>query len=163
MKIRHLCLYVGACVVLAGLCYWLRPERLFTNKRVHEGAPTAPVLPNDQPFYTGMFQGELHKTSGRASVFPSLNGTRSLQLTDFKTSNGPDLHVILVSSANVSADTDFALDPKTSIELGNLKGNEGDQNYVIPAGTNLSHYDVVSIYCRRFHANFGIARMDARP
>jgi hypothetical protein len=160
MKSKRLLLLVGACVVLAGLWYWFRPEKVFTNKRVSEAAPSTAITQNKQPLYTGRFEGELHKTSGRASVYPSSDGRSSLRLTDFKTSNGPALHVILVSSANVSADKDFALDPKTSLDLGDLKGNEGDQNYVIPEGTDLSHYDVVSIYCERFHANFGIARLE---
>lgn len=160
MKSKRLWLLVGASVVLIGFWYWFRPERLFTNKRVNEAAPSMASTQNDQPLFTGRFQGELHKTSGRASVFPASNGSRSLVLTNFRTSNGPALHVVLVSSAKVSADKDFALDPTTSIDLGDLKGNEGDQNYVIPAGTDLSRYDVVSIYCERFHANFGIARLE---
>jgi Electron transfer DM13 len=163
MNSKRLWLFVCACVALAGIWYWFRPERLFTNQRVNEGLPSAALAQNDQPLYTGRFQGEIHKTSGQAAVFPASNGSRSLRLTDFKTSNGPDVHVILVSSANVSADKDFALDPEASIDLGDLKGNEGDQSYVIPMGADLSHYDVVSIYCVRFHANFGIARFSGRP
>lgn len=46
------------------------------------------------------------------------------------------------------------------VELGKLKGNEGNQNYVIPAGTDLSKYKAVSIYCERFNANFGTAPLD---
>lgn len=160
MNKKRLWLLAGACLVLAGLWYWFRPERLVTNRRVSEAAPSATLKQNDQPLFTGRFQGELHKTSGRASVFPGDGGSRSLRLSDFKTSDGPALHVILVSHANVSADKDFALDPKTSIDLGDLKGNEGDQNYTIPTGADLNHYDVVSIYCERFHANFGIARLE---
>jgi hypothetical protein len=38
-----------------------------------------------------------------------------------------------------------------------LKGNEGDQNYDIPAGTDLDKFQTVSIYCERFNANFGAA------
>jgi hypothetical protein len=162
MNNKRLWLLVVGCIALAGCWYWFRPERLFTNKRVTEVASSTTLTQSDQPLYTGTFQGELHKTSGRASVFPAANGDRSLRLTDFKTSNGPDVHVILVSTASVSADKDFALDPKTSIDLGDLKGNEGDQNYIIPAGIDLNSYDVVSIYCVRFHANFGIARLDGR-
>lgn len=141
--------------------FWFRPEKLFVNKRVDEALPLGVAVSNAQPLFTGRFRGELHHTSGRASVFAQTDRTTSLRLTDFKTSNGPALHVLLVSSANVSADSDFALDPKTSIDLGDLKGNEGDQSYVIPAGTDLSHFDTVSIYCERFHANFGIARLEA--
>ena len=46
------------------------------------------------------------------------------------------------------------------VELGKLKGNEGDQNYEIPAGTDLSKFATVSIYCERFNANFGAAPLE---
>ena len=46
------------------------------------------------------------------------------------------------------------------VELGKLKGNEGDQNYDIPAGTDLSKFRAVSIYCERFNANFGTASLE---
>ncbi len=153
MKNKRLWLLVGACLVLAGVWYWFRPERLFTNKRVDEAAPSTTLTQDGVPLYTGRFEGKLHKTSGRASVFLSSNGNRLLRITDFTTANDPALHVILVSSANVSSEEDFALDPAKSIDLGALKGNAGDQNYVIPVEADLSHYNIVSIYCERFHTN----------
>lgn len=45
----------------------------------------------------------------------------------------------------------------TNAELGPLKGTEGDQNYSIPAGTDLSKYKTVAIYCERFNVTFGAA------
>jgi hypothetical protein len=47
------------------------------------------------------------------------------------------------------------------VDLGNLKGNVGDQNYEVPAGTDLSRYDTVVIWCVRFSANFGDAVLAA--
>jgi hypothetical protein len=46
------------------------------------------------------------------------------------------------------------------VELGSLKGNKGDQNYEIPAGTDLNKFTAVSIYCERFSANFGTAPLE---
>ena len=40
------------------------------------------------------------------------------------------------------------------IDLGKLKGNDGDQNYAIPAGTDLEKFKAVSVFCERFNANF---------
>ncbi len=160
MTSKRLWLLVGACIVLAAVWYWFRPDRLFTNKKVNEAAPSATLSQSDQPLYTGRFEGKLHKTSGRASVFSISNGDRSLQLTDFTTSDGPELHVVLVSSSRTSSDEDFGLDATTSIDLGGLKRTTGNQSYPIPKGTDLSHYDVVSIYSERFRANFGLARLE---
>ena len=47
-----------------------------------------------------------------------------------------------------------------SVELGSLKGNQGDQNYDLPASVDLQKYNVAVIYCERFHAVFGFARLE---
>jgi len=45
------------------------------------------------------------------------------------------------------------------INLGRLKGNIGDQNYAIPAGTDLSTFKSVLIWCKRFNTGFGVASL----
>jgi Electron transfer DM13 len=105
---------------------------------------------------TGTFHGAAHKTSGRATVY-SINGNETLRITNFKTSNGPDVHVILIAATDAQDDENF-LDKKVErIDLGLLKGNEGDQNYDVPANTDFQKFKAVSIYCERFNANFGTA------
>jgi hypothetical protein len=108
---------------------------------------------------TGTFHGAAHKTSGRATVYQSSNG-EILRLTHFETSNGPNLHVILIAASDAEDNENF-LDKKVErVELGQLKGNEGDQNYEIPAGTDLSKFKAVSIFCERYNANFGTAPLE---
>src|SRR5439155_21304973 len=106
---------------------------------------------------TGKFHGKVHKTEGRATVYQQGDGKLLLRLTGFKTSNGPDVHVILVATKDASDDANFLKSGTDRVELGKLKGNEGDQNYEIPAGTDLAKFTTVSIYCERFNANFGAA------
>jgi hypothetical protein len=113
----------------------------------------------DSIIATGTFHGAVHKCEGRASVYKTANG-EVLHLTHFKTSNGPNLHVILIAASDGEDNENF-LDKKIErIELGPLKGNEGDQNYAIPAGTDLQKFKAVSIYCVRFNANFGTAPLE---
>ena len=108
---------------------------------------------------TGTFHGAAHKTSGRATVYQSSNGD-ILRLTHFETSNGPNLHVILIAASDAEDNENF-LDKKVErVELGQLKGNEGDQNYEIPAGTDLSKFKAVSVFCERYNANFGTAPLE---
>jgi hypothetical protein len=57
-------------------------------------------------------------------------------------------------------DANFLKDNTEKIELGKLKGNEGDQNYDLPAGADLNQYQAVVIYCERFHAIFGVAKLE---
>jgi Electron transfer DM13 len=110
--------------------------------------------------YTGRFHGNVHSTEGRATVYQQEDGKLLLRLTTFKTWNGPDVHVILVATKDASDDANFLKSNTERLELGKLKGNEGDQNYEIPAGTDLSKFTTVSIYCERFNANFGAAPLE---
>lgn len=44
------------------------------------------------------------------------------------------------------------------MNLGELKGNIGNQTYTIPEGIDLENV-VVSIWCERFSRNFGMASL----
>ena len=66
------------------------------------------------------------------------DGKLILRLTNFKTSNGPDVHVILIAGTDAEDDANFLKSGIERVELGSLKGNEGDQNYEIAAGTDLA-------------------------
>jgi hypothetical protein len=109
---------------------------------------------------TGTFHGKVHSTSGRATIYREKDGKLILRLTNFKTSNGPDVHVILIAAKDADDDANFLKGNTERVELGSLKGNEGDQNYAIPGGTDLSKFQTVSIYCERFNANFGAAPLE---
>jgi pentapeptide MXKDX repeat protein len=109
---------------------------------------------------TGTFHGRVHATSGRATVYQEADGKLLLRLTNFKTSNGPDVHVVLVATKDADVTGNSLKSDTERLELGKMKGNEGDQNYEIPAGTDLTKFHVVSIYCVRFNANFGTAPLE---
>ena len=109
---------------------------------------------------TGSFHGKVHSTSGRATIYQETDGKLVLRLTNFKTSNGPDVHVLLIAVKDAADDANFLKGGVERVELGPLKGNEGDQNYAIPAGTDLAKFQTVSIYCERFDANFGAAPLE---
>jgi hypothetical protein len=147
-----------AVLVLIGLWSAFQPEKLFINKQVNEAAP-AQTQGALTPIYTGRFIGEAHRTSGRATIYKHPDGTRLLKLTDFSTSNGPQLHVLLVDGHNPEASKDFRLTAVKNIDLGDLKGNQGDQSYQLPAEAELQKFNTVTIYCERFHANFGSAAL----
>jgi Electron transfer DM13 len=150
---------VGIGVPLLVVVWWeFRPEKLWVNVKVNEPAPAGSSA--DQPLYTGLLAGRAHPTSGRASIYQTPNGKRDLRLTDFMTSNGPDVHVVLAQSADESLNQDFVKGQLNTVELGVLKANQGDQNYDLPDSADLSRYDAVVIYCERFHAVFGVAKLD---
>jgi electron transfer DM13 len=104
---------------------------------------------------SGRFHTNAHQTSGLATIYLLPDGRRVLRLTQFATSNGPDVRVYLVAARDVQAEA--AAKQAGFVDLGALKGNIGDQNYNIPLDLDLAKYQAVSIWCRRFSVNFGAA------
>lgn len=101
---------------------------------------------------SGVFVGVgdgIHDAQGNALVIPLENGQNVLRLEDFRSTNGPDLYVYLATDSGAS---DY-------VNLGRLKANIGNQNYDIPAGTDLTKYDNVLIWCKQFSVLFGSAEL----
>ena len=143
-------------VVLLVAWYAFRPERLFVNRRVHEELPTMQAADSPaRPLASGKFHSGAHPTSGTATVYQLADGTRVLRFTDFKTSNGPDVHVYLVAADD--ATDNESVTKAGFIDLGSIKGNIGDQNYTLSSDADLSKYRAVSVWCKRFSVNFGAA------
>jgi Electron transfer DM13 len=143
------------------VAWWaFRPEKLWINQRVNEPAPFA-SRSAAQPIFTGRLEAKAHPTSGRATVYESPDGERYLRLTDFTTSNGPDVHVVLARAKDPALDQEIVKGNLDYVELGKLKGNQGDQNYDLPASVDLQKYNAIVIYCERFNAVFGVAREES--
>lgn len=145
--------------ILVAAWWAFRPEKLWINQKVNEPAPFASRT-DPQPLYTGRLEGKAHQTSGRATIYRTSDGRQYLRLTDFMTSNGPDVHVVLAQTDDANLAKEIVTDQIDSVELGQLKGNQGDQNYDLPASVDLQKYNAAVIYCERFHAIFGVARLD---
>lgn len=152
---KKLALVLGVLVVVGGAGAWyaFRPERLFINQKVNEQFPTASAASNK--LATGQFHSGAHETKGTATLFQLADGKKMLRLTDFATSNGPDVHVYLVA-ADDAKDND-TVTKAGFVDIGSLKGNIGDQNYDLPANADLAKYRSVTIWCKRFSVNFGTA------
>jgi hypothetical protein len=149
---------IASIMVVVTLWYLFRPEKLFINKRVNEAAPFAQD-DADQPAYTGLFKAAIHETGGRASVYKNSNGSLSLKLTGFYTSNGPDVHVVLAKSSDPALTKTSPGTTLGFVEVALIKGNEGDQEYALPANVDITQYNTVAVYCERFHAVFGSATL----
>jgi electron transfer DM13 len=162
MTKRNIIVGVGV-VVLAIAWYAFRPELLFVDKIVSEefpgGAQMASIEKSPIAITKGDFKGLAHETKGLASIYRLADGKRTLRLTEFETSNGPDVHVYL-TAAEVEKGND-AIKDAGFIDLGSMKGNKGDQNYDIPADADLNKYKNVTIWCARFGVNFAQAALAA--
>lgn len=158
MQKKTILITLGA-VAAVGLWYAFRPERLVVNQSVNEAFPSggAPAASTSAPaaLASGRFHTVAHESRGLATLYQLPDGKQTLRLTEFKTSNGPELHLYLVAAGDAS-DSDTVKNAGF-LDLGPLKGNEGDQNYDVPAGTDLTKYRAATVWCKRFAVNFATA------
>lgn len=155
---------IGLAIVGGIGWYAFRPELLFVRKSVNESLPVAAAQAAGRGsaeagatavLVTGQFKSVAHETRGSATVYRLVDGNRILRLTEFATSNGPDVRVYLVAAPDAADDE--TVKRAGFVELGKLKGTDGDQNYEVPADLDLGKYRAVTIWCRRFGVNFGTA------
>lgn len=134
----------------AGLEGGIEPDKVM-EEEMPAAASQAAVL------HTGQFVGadEFHQGSGRTTIYQAADGSLLLRLEDFRVTNGPDLHVLLANGEKPTGEENMG----QFLDLGELKGNVGSQNYEIPAGTDLSIYNSVVIYCQPFHVVFATATL----
>jgi hypothetical protein len=100
----------------------------------------------------------IHGAEGSATIYQLPDGTRLLRFEDFRSTNGPDLRVLLSADPDPRSEAEVGED---RVELGQLKGNIGNQNYEIPAEVDLSLYQSVVIYCLPFQVVFSTATLNA--
>ncbi|MEO6057666.1 MAG: DM13 domain-containing protein, partial [Gemmatimonadales bacterium] len=124
--------WVIGLVVLGGIGWYLfRPELLFVNKKVNEELAVVPAASATDvssagatlpaTLVAGRFHSVSHETKGTATIHDLGGGHRVLRLTEFATSNGPDVRVYLVAAGDA---TDNETVTKAGyVELGKLKGN----------------------------------------
>lgn len=134
-------------------------------------APTTQVTPDDAlpagatttpppaPSQAGvLFRGEVqdgdpgHNGEGAALILRDESGALFLRFEDFSVTNGPDLFVMLSPDADGYTEN--------SLNLGGLKATDGNINYEIPAGTDLSQFKSVVIWCRSFNVDFAFATLE---
>ena len=125
-----------------------------------EDAATEPAEGEPPPSFPltlseGFFIDLAHTGMGVAKIIELEDGTRILRIEDLDVLNGPDLRVILSPSELV--DDDGAYDDGAFVDLGELKGNKGNQNYEIPPELDLDDFATVAIWCRRFNVSFNAA------
>lgn len=111
----------------------------------------------------GTFTGAdaAHRGEGAALLIRLTDGRRFLRFENFRVTNGPDLYVYL--SAHAAPRNSAQLHEGGGHEVAFLKGNQGNQNYELPAGLDLAKFKSAVIYCKRFSVIFATAELKARP
>ncbi|MGW6416022.1 DM13 domain-containing protein [Streptomyces sp. NPDC055055] len=175
---------VTVAVLAAAGLLWFRPWALWVDETVNEALPSAGPTPGmsgttgtpgvRQPpsasvasaapgpvtVAQGTFISHEHDTTGAVKIVRLADGTHTLRLEGLDTSNGPDLHVLMSDAPVIRGMAGWGVfDDGRHLDLAELKGNKGDQNYPLPQDVDWSTYPSVSIWCDRFDVSFGAARL----
>ena len=152
-------LYIAIGVIgIAGVIYFTGLYTYFIRTEIQEVLPT--------PVASGMTQktlalgtfGEIdfiHKGSGEAKIV-DIGGKRILRLENFNVVSGPDLYVYISKSTQPTKDIKSLDD---FVDLGQLKGTTGNQNYDIPSTASSDHKTAI-IWCKRYGVLFTFAVMN---
>jgi hypothetical protein len=170
---------VGVVLLGAVGLYLFQPWRLFTTRTVDDSlvvaAPTATATappsasPSNAPVTSappaepvivgaGAFRSLDHETTGQAQLVRLADGRHVVQFVNLDTSDGPDLRVYLSEKPATAAEPEFG---SGFVELGFLKGNQGNQVYQIESTVDVGRYRSVVIWCERFSSGFGVAPLTA--
>jgi hypothetical protein len=123
-----------------------------------EPTPEPPAGPVD--LATGTFVSHEHPTTGTVRVILLPDGRRQLAIESLDTTNGPDVHVWLSAGPVVDGvDGWFTAGGYEYVDLGQIKGNQGDQLYDIPADVDLGRFMTVDLWCVQFSVSFGAAAL----
>ncbi len=104
----------------------------------------------------GSFATVAHEGTGNIDVIDLGKGAGIIvRIEDLDVLNGPDLRVLLSKSSDVEKAGHLG----DYVELGKLKGNKGNQNYIVPADIDVRDYNSVVIYCAPFKVVFNSANL----
>ncbi|WP_136709088.1 DM13 domain-containing protein [Agromyces sp. H66] len=180
----------GAVVALAiAAALVFQPWLLFVDVRVDDDIPLASAAPTSEPsagataspaagespspstppppagpveLSRGTLISHEHETTGTVRVIRLPDGSRQLAIENLDTTNGPDVHVWLSAGPVVEGfDGWFTAGGHPYVDLGLIKGNQGNQVYDIPADVDLSAYPTVDLWCVQFAVSFGAAALTA--
>ena len=128
-----------------------------TTTEAPEPEVTTTAAPEATLLFSGMFKDAdaRHQGSGDAAIYELADGTVVLRVENLDVTNGPDLHVFLAPVAEVTEQEQVMAEGY--LDLGELKGNKGNQNYVILGNFDRERDWTVVIYCVPFHVVFSTA------
>ncbi len=153
--IKKVLLGLGIVVIVSAGYYMISP--LFNTVMINDEVPMTLKATEEMSSTERMNEAiypivstPLHPASGTLRLIEE-GGKTFIRYENYKTINGPDLFVYL--SKDVEA-TEF-------IDLGEIRGTEGNINYEIPEGVSLSDYPYVLTWCKQFGVLFNYVKIDA--
>ncbi|MCF7815528.1 MAG: peptide-methionine (R)-S-oxide reductase MsrB [Candidatus Pacebacteria bacterium] len=142
---------ISTLILLLGFCYYIFSP-LFIKISINDVLPVERTTSStDTAIIPDVTRYPITGTSGHPAQgtvqLITTDTERVIRYEDFKTINGPDLFVYLSKD----------IDGKEFINLGEIKGTEGNINYLIPSDVDLATYHYVLTWCKQFGVLFNYA------
>lgn len=99
----------------------------------------------------------IHRGEGEAVLARLPDGRYLLRFERFRVTNGPDLYVYL--AGHPAPRSSAELHGIADLEVATLKGNIGEQSYLLPDGLDPAQFRSVVVYCKRFTTVFSTAEL----
>ncbi len=134
-------------------------EMVLVNIADDELAPldeSAEAVKEARALVSGEFQelNALHWGAGRATIYELPDSRRILRFEDFVSAPGSNVRVYLARDPQPLSALQLE---GSSLDLGRLKGNVGDQNYFLPDDHDLSMYQSAVVFCVQFNTTITVA------
>ena len=152
---------------LEGVMAMPAAKRMEMKDEIMAAAAGAPDVAMSEPMAdnapTVLAQGRfvdadaVHSGSGDAILYQLPDGGHLVRFENFRTTNGPALVVYLAKHPDPKSADDVT--EGGYLNLGKLKGNVGNQNYPVPAGTAIEEYQSVVVWCELFGVLFSPAAL----
>jgi hypothetical protein len=99
---------------------------------------------------------EVRNASGNVIIYQQADNSKVVRFEEFVAVNGPDLRVMLTAKTldQLTADPSLGI---TDVDLGPLRGTQGNQNYSLPPEINVSSYTRVVIVSNSLNIVYSIA------
>lgn len=157
-------LILGTMLIIFGVA-WYGLSPLFMNKKVDEALPMVEDSKQEESSLSEkqiipeteiseafpIVDTKAHPASGQVRIVQTGDET-IIRYENYKTINGPDVRVYLSKD----------LDAKNYIDLGPIKGTEGNINYPVPKGIDVSEYRYALTWCEDFSVLFNSADLSPR-
>ncbi|MCZ4287777.1 DM13 domain-containing protein [Hoeflea alexandrii] len=141
---------------IAGAGFWYLFSPAFIDRVVSEELPAGLELTESR---SGSFRDVdgAHRGTGTVKVLANAAGGTLLRFTEFEVTNGPGLEVWLVENPDPQRSADVSA--SRWLSLGPLKGNKGDQTYVVPEGVDMTTWGSVAIWCEQLSVLYSVATL----
>lgn len=119
---------------------------------------SAETVQQARALVSGEFQelDALHWGAGRATIYELPDSRRILRFEDFVSAPGSKVRVYLAQDPQPLSALQLE---GSSLDLGRLKGNVGDQSYFLPDDHDLSAYQSAVVFCVQFNTTITVARL----